>query len=411
MSIFGVLRAPGRIVFGARQRLTADRYAAALGRRVMVVTDARLAADPVLTVLVEGLAASDCEVTVFSDVEAELPVTCVAAGQAAAAAFRPDVLIGIGGGSCIDAAKLIALLQTYGARLPDYYGELKVPGPVLPIIAVPTTAGTGSEVTPVAVVGDPERAVKVGVASPHLIPSIAICDPELTYSCPPVLTATSGADALTHAIEAFTNSPQAANPGTTHDHVFVGKNRISDHFALEAIRLVGSSLEQACRDGTDQVARDNLMLGAMLAGLAFGSAGTAAAHAVQYPVGALTGTPHGTGVAVMLPYVMAFNSSACLPELAQVALALGVGDRAAKRDANAKAAIDHIAGLFATIGIPASLRDLGLADHDIDWTVTQALGATRLVKNNPRALDQTTMTILVRAAFDGDRDVLYGSNS
>ncbi len=399
------------MVFGAGSGFEVARYAQALGKRVMVATDARLAGDPTFTELVSTLSAAGLEVKVFSEVVAELPVSCVEQGRAAAAEFRPDVLLGVGGGSCIDAAKLIALLYRHGGKLPDYYGEFKVPGPVLPLIAMPTTAGTGSEVTPVAVVGDPERAVKVGVASPYLIPDTAICDPELTYSCPPMLTAVSGADALTHAIEAFTNLRREPSPEMAHEHVFVGKNDMSDHFALEAIASIGANLRHAYENGADRQARERLMFGALMAGLAFGTAGTAAAHAVQYPVGTLTHTPHGAGVAVMLPYVMAFNSRANLPAMAQVAFALGVGDEAADDAANAAAAIEFVADLFAAIGIPTTLRDLGLAEADIDWTVTQALGATRLVKNNPRPLDAITMSMLVKAAFNGSRDHLYASNS
>ncbi len=161
-------------------------YARSLGRRALIVTDERLAADPTFASLVDGIEAAGVATKVFSGTIAELPASCIAAGLAAGRAFDPDLIIGIGGGSCIDAGKVIALLLAHGGEISGYYGEFKVPGPVLPLIAVPTTSGTGSEVTPVAVIADPERAVKVGIASPHLIPHTAICDPELTYSCPPV---------------------------------------------------------------------------------------------------------------------------------------------------------------------------------------------------------------------------------
>src|SRR5690606_20101181 len=139
----------------------------------------------------------------------------------AAREFAPDLVIGVGGGSCLDMAKCVALLLTHGGRPDDYYGELKVPGPVLPLIAIPTTAGTGSEVTPVAVLSDSQRSLKVGISSPQLIPTAAICDPELTLTCPPSLTAIAGADALTHAIEAFTATRRAVTSGITQERVFV----------------------------------------------------------------------------------------------------------------------------------------------------------------------------------------------
>ena len=227
-----------------------------------------------------------------------------------ARSFMPDMVIGIGGGSCLDFAKCAALLLSHGGKLQDYYGEFKVPGPILPVIAVPTTAGTGSEVTPVAVISDPDRTLKIGISSPHLIAAAAICDPELTMTCPPGLTAIAGADALTHAIEAFTAVRRGADSDLPQQHVFIGKSALTDHFALLAIKLLGRSLEKAYRDGADEDARADVMMGALAAGCAFGTAGTAAAHAVQYPVGALTHTPHGLGVATMLPYVMKYNRSA-----------------------------------------------------------------------------------------------------
>jgi alcohol dehydrogenase len=271
------------------------------------------------------------------------------------------------------------------------------------VIAVPTTAGTGSEVTPVAVISDPDRTLKVGISSPHLIAAVALCDPDLTSTCPPSLTAIAGADALTHAIEAFTAAKRGADPHLPQQHVFVGKSALTDHFALLAIRLLGRSLEKAYRDGSDEDARADVMMGALAAGCAFGTAGTAAAHAVQYPVGALTHTAHGLGVATMLPYVMNYNLVAAAAEIAEVGAALGLppksGDGA---DAWAHATIREVSRLFGAIGIPPTLAKLGLAEDKIDWTAEQALGIDRLIKNNPRPFDFAAMRRLVRAAYDGD---------
>lgn len=402
---FGLSRLPRNLVFGAGQRDSLALYTAMLGRRALVVTDERLSGDTQFRAMIDALNGEGVKSAIYSGTIAELPAASILDGLETGKAFGADLVIGIGGGSCLDAAKIIALLISHGGQPADYYGEFKVPGPILPLIAVPTTAGTGSEVTPVAVVSDPDRAVKVGIASPHLIPHTAICDPELTYSCPPGLTAFSGADALTHAIEAFTNLRRVVDGRTVHEHVFVGKNALSDQHAIEAIRLVSGSLEATCRDGGDHQARENLMMGSTLAGLAFGAAGTAAAHAVQYPVGALTHTPHGMGVAVMLPYVMEFNKGHAQAEMAEIADAMGVGggrDQAGKADA----AIEAVTDLFAAISIPASLRELGIAQDQIAWIAEAAMGATRLVKNNPRPLDQAGMAALVAAAFAGDRTAL-----
>lgn len=403
---FGVVRGPRNLVFGAGQRAALAQYAKALGRRALFVTDDRMAGEPAFDRMVRDVEEAGTSVAVFSGVQAELPADCIAKGLAQGADIAADVIIGIGGGSCLDAAKVIALLLAHGGDISSYYGEFKVPGPIVPLIAVPTTAGTGSEVTPVAVVSDRSRAVKVGIASPHLIPHTAICDPELTYGCPPGLTAVSGADALTHAIEAFTTKRREPAGSIAHDHVFLGKNALSDLYALEAIRLIGGSLAPAVRDGSDQKARTDMMLGATLAGLAFGTAGTAAAHAVQYPVGALTHTAHGLGVAAMMPYVMAFNLPAITPELAEIAVALGLVVDGLTQRQRAFAAVDGVAALFADIGIPTDLKTLGLEEDKLGWVVEQALAATRLVKNNARPLDTQSMTRLVLAAYRGDRDAL-----
>lgn len=400
---FGVVRAPRNLVFGAGQRLALPQFVRTLGQRALVVTDERMAGESSFVELVGAVEATGISVSVFSGVAAELPADCITAGVDQGAAFSADLIIGIGGGSCLDAAKVIALLLTHGGDIFDYYGEYKVPGPVLPLIAMPTTAGTGSEVTPVAVVSDKNRAVKVGIASPHLIPHTAICDPELTYGCPAGLTAVSGADALTHAIEAFTTMRRQPDGSTVHDHVFLGKNTLSDFYAVEAIRLIGASLAKAVHDGANRAARADMMLGATLAGLAFGTAGTAAAHAVQYPVGALTHTAHGMGVAAMMPYVMEFNLPTARREMSEIAGALGLAVGGLTEAERAAAAVDGVASLFAHIGIPADIRSLGVDEDKLDWIATQALAATRLVKNNPRPLDSQSMTRLVRAAYHGDR--------
>lgn len=407
---FGVVRGPRNLVFGAGQRLALPQFAKALGKRALLVTDERMAGETSFVELVRAVEAAGVSVSIFAGVEAELPAECIAAGVGQGRASSVDLVVGIGGGSCLDAAKIIALLLAHGGDIPDYYGEFKVPGPVLPLIAIPTTAGTGSEVTPVAVVSDKNRAVKVGIASPHLIPHTAICDPELTYGCPPGLTAVSGADALTHAIEAFTTARREPEGSTVHDHVFLGKNALSDFYALEAIRLIGGSLAKAVGDGGDHAARAAMMRGATLAGLAFGTAGTAAAHAVQYPVGALTHTAHGLGVAAMMPYVMEFNLPLARSEMAEIAAALGLPVDGLNQSQRAAAAVDGVAELFAGIGIPPDIRSLGLAENKLDWTAEQALAATRLVKNNPRPLDAQSMKRLVQAAYHGDRASLRNDN-
>lgn len=402
MTLFAALRLPREILFGKGQRHVLPTVAARFGRRALVCTDERFAGTAVFADIIKSLQSASIEVLVHDRVLPDVPRDTVGICVEEAKRFRPDMVIGIGGGSCLDFAKCTTLLLSHGGKLQDYYGEFKVPGPTLPLIAVPTTAGTGSEVTPVAVISDPDRTLKVGISSPHLIAAVALCDPELTMTCPPGLTAIAGADALTHAIEAFTAMRRGEDPNLPQQHVFIGKTALTDHFALLAIKLLGRSLEKACSDGTDADARADVMMGALAAGCAFGTAGTAAAHAVQYPAGALTHTAHGLGVATMMPYVMTYNSRVAAHEMAEIGAALGLETKARTAAEMAAATIEEIRRLFAAIGITPTLADLGLPADKLDWTAEQALGIDRLIKNNPRAFDLGTMRRLVQAAHDGD---------
>ncbi|SHO66480.1 alcohol dehydrogenase [Pseudoxanthobacter soli DSM 19599] len=402
MTLFAALRLPREILFGTGQRHALPAVASRIGRRALICTDERFAGTATFAEIRAGLHAAGIEVFVHDRVLPDVPRDSVAVAVEEARPFAPDMVIGIGGGSCLDVAKCASLLLAHGGALQDYYGEFKVPGPVLPVIAVPTTAGTGSEVTPVAVISDSDRVLKVGISSPHLIAAAAICDPDLTLSCPPGLTAIAGADALTHAIEAYTAVRRDGGPDLAQRHVFVGKSALTDHFALLAIRLLGRSLEKACRDGSDAAARADVMMGALAAGCAFGTAGTAAAHAIQYPAGALTHTAHGLGVATMLPYVMSYNRAAAATEIAEVGAALGLEAGGRDTGALAEATIGEVSRLFAAIGITPTLAALGLPADKLDWTAEQALGIDRLIKNNPRPFDLAAMRRLIQAAFDGD---------
>ena len=239
--------------------------------------------------------------------------------------------------------------------------------------------------------------MKVGISSPYLIPRTAICDPELTRTCPPTVTAHSGIDALSHAIEAFMAIARPSAPELPLERVAVGKNALSDVLALAAVREIGAHLDRAVDDGNDIQARAGMLFGSLIAGLAFANSGVSIAHALQFAIGAATGTPHGLGTGMMLPYVMAFNRPAREPELAELAAALGEpgGDAAA---------IVHALGL--RIGLPARLADLGLAEDRLEPMGEQAAGIRRLADNNPRPVDAADCTAILRAAWHGDLSLL-----
>jgi alcohol dehydrogenase len=402
--MFGLLRLPRSILFGPGQRHALGSATARIGKRALLCTDARQAAQPEFKAMCSDLEAHGVAVRVFDGTIPDLPVASIESCVAEVSDFSPDVVIGIGGGSSMDMAKVVAVLLTHGGSVRDYYGEFAVPGPVMPLVALPTTAGTGSEVTPVAVVSDDERGAKVGIASPHLVPLVAICDPDLTVTCPPALTACSGADALTHAVEAFTTLARPADPMLSEEHVFVGKNVLSDHLAKLAVANVFRFLERAYRDGSDIEAREGVMLASLAAGCAFGTAGTAAAHALQYPVGNLTHTAHGDGVATLLPFVMQYNRSSCVDSFAELARTVGLTE--GTPDELSQAFIDAAAELLAKIGIPTSLKALGLSADQQDYVAETSLNSARLIKNNPRPLDLSAMQAITRAAYAGERQSL-----
>jgi len=401
MNGFGALRTPRNIIFGKGQRRSLGLAARSLGSRALICTDTRLSSERDFAAMIDDLKHNGISVHIYDQTIAELPLTCLDDCIESAKSFGPDIIIGIGGGSCIDLAKAAAVLVTHGGNIRDYYGEFKVPGPVVPLISIPTTSGTGSEVTPVAVLGDPELTMKVGIASPYIISHTAICDPELTYSCPPHLTAICGADALTHAIESYTAIRRPTTPQLFHEHVFIGKNTLSDHHALLAIECISRSLLQAVTDGNDEAARQDLMFGALSAGIAFGTAGTAAAHAIQYPVGALTHTPHGAGVALLMPYVMEFNRSVCVNEFSEIAIAMGISRSHLSDEALSLAAVNKVASLFREVQLPVTLAELGLPADKLEWTAEQSFAAQRLIENNPKPLDVEKLMQIVKAAYHG----------
>jgi alcohol dehydrogenase class IV len=403
---FGLLRGPREVLLGVGQRRVLPAVVASLGGSALIVTDPHLAAGAGLRELVEGLTAAGVAVRIFDEAAPELPLEQVPVAAEVARRSSADVVLGFGGGSCLDLAKVVALLLAHGGEPGDYYGEGLVPGPIAPVVAVPTTAGTGSEVTPVAVVTDPGRTIKVGISSPHLIPAIAVCDPELTVSCPRGVTAAAGADALTHGIEAFTAVRRDPTPELSRERVFVGTNVLTDLFALEAIRTASAHLQRACDVPDDLEARSGMMRAALSGGLAFGTAGTAAAHALQYPIGALTHTSHGAGVGALMPYVMAFNAAERIEKLGEIARAVGADGGQSEPAALARAAVRHVADLLGSVGIPRTLADLGVPDDRLPDMARDAMSARRLVENNPRPLDEECALTLLRAAHAGDLTVL-----
>lgn len=399
----GLLRQPRTVVFGPGQRALLPQLIAPLAATVLVCTDERMATTPEFVALRETLERANIRVHLFDRVQPDLPRGDIMALQATLADERVDAVIGLGGGSCLDMAKIAALMLTHGGDVRDYFGENVVPGAVIPIITVPTTAGTGAEVSCIGVVYDEERGVKVGVASAYLEPSIAIIDPELTLSCPPGLTAATGADALSHLIESFTDRAKNPDADEMEAHLYVGKNVLTDIYCRAGIGLLAGAIERLVADPTDLAARGDMMLGAFCGGMALNTAGTSIAHAIQSPIGGLTHTAHGMGVGALLPYVMRFNLPVRTEVFAELAEILGVHDPDAGEHENAQRAIVRIDELLGALGVPADLQTLGLAREDIDEVAERSLLSTRLIANNARPLSKADAVQILERAYAGDR--------
>jgi len=389
----------GRVSFGVGCARFLPDVVADLGRRVLVCTDANLVAAGIIEPLANALRAiSGMEVFVFDEGQAEIGFEGAERCVAHVRDFGPDVVVGVGGGSNLDLAKVVAARLNDSRPISSWSVE-GVPSTALPVVAVPTTAGTGSEVTPIAVLTDEVHQTKVGFQSRVLLPRAVLVDPLLTLSCPSKVTAYSGMDALTHAIESFTAISFEDKPTQAYfDQAFVGKNPVSDALALRAISLIGGGLVRAVRSGDDVAARSDMALGSLMAGMAFASAGTAIVHALQYPLGALTKTAHGHGNAVLLPSAVRFNLPVRQSEAALVARLLG---SSVATDAAAAAELPDILGHLAlAVGITPTLRSLGVDDADLESLAVAGGRITRLVSNNPRHADDAGLAEVLRGALD-----------
>lgn len=360
--------------------LLAQRFGAG---RLCVVTDAFLHRSGLLAPALASLRTSGFELLVVDDVQADPPDHVVEAVTARARGFGTQLVLGLGGGSSMDVAKLVAVLLAGSQPLAEMYGVDKVQGERLPLVQVPTTAGTGSEVTPIAIVTT-GATTKSGIVARQLYADMAVLDATLTTGLPPAITAATGIDAMVHAIEAFTSRHK--------------KNPLSDQLALQALGLLSQHLLRACENGQDLDAREAMLLGALLAGQAFANAPVAAVHALAYPLGGRFHLPHGLSNALVLPHVLRFNAQTAPGAYAGLADALlpGLqGDAAAK----AQGLIRHLEALIAATGLPMRLRDHGIAEEDLPQLAADAMLQTRLLVNNPRELAEADALAIYQSAY------------
>ncbi len=323
--------------------------------------------------LAKQLKAVGLQPAFFDKLEAEPAPSSAEAGARLARDRKCKLVIGLGGGSALDTAKAIAVLATNKGQVSDYVGLDRVPKAGLPTILIPTSAGTGSEVTFTAVFTNRKTKTKGGINSRFLYPTVALLDPELTLTLPPRITAQTGMDALTHAMEAYTSNK--ANP-------------LSDLVAEKAITLIGGSLKKAVQKGNDIKARENMLLGSLLAGLALANAGVTAVHAMAYPLGAFFNIPHGLANAVLLPYVLEFNRIGHPERFARMETLLSGSVPADSPEKGAKQCIQKVIRLSRAIGIPRNLAELKIPRKAIPEMAPAALKVARPIENNPRTITE-----------------------
>lgn len=345
----------------------------------MVITDAGFLG----TGLVDGprrsLECAGFTVHLYSNVVADPPESVVLEAVDFAIERNVDLVIGIGGGSSMDVAKLVAVLAGNAQPITHIYGIGNVKGNRLPLMQVPTTAGTGSEVTNIAIVTT-GATTKSGIVAPQLYADVAIIDATLTLGLPPLVTAATGIDAMVHAIEAFTSKHK--------------KNPMSDMLARQALALLSKNLLAACTDGQNVAVRQAMLLGACYAGQAFSNAPVAAVHALAYPIGGVFHVPHGLSNALVLPHVLRFNALRAAEQYAALAEIIAPGTKGSAE--RLIAAMEEIAD---ATGIATTLRQVGITEGDLDRLADDAMLQTRLLGNNPRTLTRADARAIYQAAL------------
>ena len=390
-----------RLLFG---RGAVREIAAAVGRwqpdRVLIVTDRALIERGIAGRVESTLRQAGMTVRVFDGGEPEPSLNAAAAAFAFANDFRPDTVVGVGGGSNMDLSKITAALLSHGGEPADYFGFDRIPGPTVPLVCVPTTSGTGSEVSHAAVLTDTDARIKVSTLSPYLRPTLAVVDPELTVTCPRKTTADSGIDALTHAIEActavdFDKLDVPAGEMSPYD----GRNPLGDCLADKAIELIGRHLVTAVREPDNMDAREGMSLAATLAGLAFSNCAVAVVHALEYPLGGVLHCSHGAGNGLLLPFVMRYNLAERIPTFARIAALLGEDVDDCSEHAAADRAIVAVDRLKRDIGIPARIRDIGGTEQQLPEFARKAFAIKRLMLLNPRPPTERDLLEILRLAL------------
>lgn len=391
----------GQLVFGrgaVRElgTLVAQRKLA----RVFVVTDERLAAAGIVEQVTSSLTSAGITFEVFDGGEPEPSIDVAQLAIDQAKTFAPDCVLGLGGGSNMDLAKIVAAVLAYGGAPNSYFGFNNIPGPVTPLVCVPTTSGTGSEVSHAAVLTDAANHIKVSTLSQFLRPTLAVVDPALTDRCPKQVSADSGIDALTHAIEAYTATDfNLINDPPGGPFAYEGRHPLGECFSEKAIELIGKHLIAVVQDGSNIAARDGMSLAATLAGLAFSNCGVALVHGLEYPLGGAVHCSHGAGNGLLLPHVMRFILPERVSAFAKIAQLLGEDVTGISEQVAAEKAVTAVDRIRESIGVPGRIRDLGGKREQLPELAAKSFAIKRLLATTPRQASEQDLLAILEAAF------------
>jgi len=380
-----LFRTTKRILFGlgAVEKIGAEAQLLK-AKKVLIITDPGVIQAGLLEGVEKSLQAAGLPFVLFDGVEPDPRIEVVEKSVEKAKKEGIDLIIGLGGGSSLDIAKVTSILLTNSGKIDVFFGIDLVPNPGVPVILVPTTAGTGSEVTPIAILSDTKEKLKKGIVSPTLFPEVAIVDPKLTIGLPPSVTAFTGMDALTHAIEAYAS---------------INATDLTDLFALRAMDLCSKNLRMAYAHGENLAVRSNMMEGSLLAGIAFANAGVGAVHAFAYPLGGEFHLAHGLTNTLMLPYIMRYNILGCPHKFAQMAKAFGEKVEGLSELDGAETAVKFVERLSDDIRVPRRLRDVGVPENAIPQLAEAAMKVTRLLANNPRKVTLEDAVTIYNSAY------------
>jgi alcohol dehydrogenase class IV len=380
-----LFRTTKRILFGVGSVEKIGMEAQLLkAKKVLIITDPGVIQAGLLQNIEKPLQSVGLPFVIFDRVEADPRIEVVEKSLEKAKKEEIDLIVGFGGGSSLDIAKVTSILITNPGKIDGFFGIDLVPNPGVPVILVPTTAGTGSEVTPIAILSDTKEKLKKGIVSPTLFPEVAIIDPKLTVGLPPSVTAFTGMDALTHAIEAYYS---------------INATDLSDLLAFRAMGLLSKNIRKAFAHGENLTARSNMMEGSLLAGIAFANAGVGAVHAFAYPLGGEFHLAHGLTNTLMLPYLMRYNILGCPDKFAQMARAFGEKIEGLSELDGAEMAVKFVERLSDDIRVPRRLRDVGIPEKAIPGLAEAAMKVTRLLANNPRKMTLEDAIAIYKSAY------------